>query len=177
MSITGDQKGVFNDLSAWFSCSVNPSTVKLWEQHGGVLVGESEAMYLFSDDAFTKDTTRLYGWQKDIVVVQTSWIQEVLQKHCPVKDIPMSRHLLIPHFMEGLGLGNKVQSVQRKEPPSTSTASAYTQYNAVWNKLEQDCSDKQPETIMHVDQLKPSTTQTPFDFVLSQPEFKVYRKD
>lgn len=28
------------------------------EQHGGVLVGESEAMYLFSDDAFTKDTTR-----------------------------------------------------------------------------------------------------------------------
>ena len=27
-------------------------------QQGGTLTGESEAMYLFSDDAFTKDTTR-----------------------------------------------------------------------------------------------------------------------
>jgi hypothetical protein len=29
---------------------------------------------------------------------------------------------------------------------TTSTDSAYSQYNAVWNKLEQDCSDTQPES-------------------------------
>jgi len=66
----------FSGLSAWFSCSVDPSTVKLWgkcikrypsgnkitvlfaEHHGGKLAQESDALYLFSDDTFTKDTTR-----------------------------------------------------------------------------------------------------------------------
>ncbi len=66
----------FRGISAWFSCSVHPSTVKLWGKHdflaftvifyciiiieknGGSLSGESEANYLFSDESFTKDTTR-----------------------------------------------------------------------------------------------------------------------
>lgn len=92
----GDQRGVFTGLTAWFSCSVNPSTVKLWgnaiyntfyvllyfllaEQYGGVLVGESEAMYLFSDDAFTQDTTRyklLFYREAFTYIFQALWVAE-----------------------------------------------------------------------------------------------------
>lgn len=89
---------------------------------------------------------RLYGWQKDIVVVQTSWIKNVLQQQCLVKDVPLNNHLLIPQFMAGLGLDRTAQrQLPKKESSSSTATSTYTQYNAVWNKLEQDCSDNQPE--------------------------------
>lgn len=90
------------------------------------------------------------------MVVQTKWIEEVLRKQCAVKAVPLNHHLLIPHFMAGLGLDTKVQQVERnglgldtKVPKQVqrkdNAASTYTQYNSVWNKLEQDCSDSQPE--------------------------------
>lgn len=72
----------FSRLSAWFSCSVNPSLMRLWGKsksvrfrdtskvylvicmafylvkHGGTLVREEDANYLFSDNSFTTDTVR-----------------------------------------------------------------------------------------------------------------------
>lgn len=95
---------------------------------------------------------RLYSWQKDIVVVKTSWIEEVLRKQCPVKDVPLKHHLLISHFMAGLVLDTKPQVLSKEcssstpESTGTTAASVYNVYNAVWNKLEQDCSDNRPES-------------------------------
>lgn len=83
---------------------------------------------------------RLYGWQKDIVVIQTSWIKEILQKQCPVRDIPLSHHILTPHFMVGLALDTTKVSAENEG--SSDAESAYTQYNAVWDKLENDCSNQ-----------------------------------
>ncbi len=128
-------------------------------------------------------------------MVQTSWIKEVLQKQCPVKDVVLGRHLLTPHFMIGLDLtakkgdlavGNpdakretltqsesgqstsassresptmyirspgkcpeKVSTTSNAQGPSgkcsTAALSMQTRYNAVWNKLQQDCTDNKPE--------------------------------
>ena len=111
--------------------------------------------------------SRLYSLQKDLAVIRSTWIKEVLQKQCPVKDVPLKNHLLIPHFMAGLGLdaGNSVNTTSKskappqkqvpvvvpppppppgnKEQPPNPATTTYTEYNAVWTKLEQDCLDNQ----------------------------------
>ena len=68
----------FRGLSAWFSSSVNPALCKKWGEYrapiaffsfkkstipvldnfGGILAGEGEADYLFSDNTFSSDTVR-----------------------------------------------------------------------------------------------------------------------
>ena len=109
--------------------------------------------------------SRLYSLQKDVAVIRSTWVTEVLQKQCPVKDVPLKNHLLIPHFMAGLGLdaGNTISKSKppprpqqqvpvvppppgNKEQPPNPATTTYTEYNAVWNKLEQDCLDNQPHS-------------------------------
>ena len=74
------------------------------------------------------------------MVIQTSWIKEILQKQCPVRDIPLSHHILTPHFMVGLELDTTKVSAENEG--SSDVESAYSQYNAVWDKLENDCSNQ-----------------------------------
>lgn len=128
------------------------------------------------------------------MVVQTSWIREVVQDECPVSSVALGRHILLPHFVDlHAKLQPEVQpkmvqtEVQPKVQPKvvqtevqpevqpelqpkvvqpevqpelqptqltrggitkTKSSAAVTpaQYNAVWNKLEQDCLDNPLES-------------------------------
>ena len=104
------------------------------------------------------------------MVVQTSWIKEVLQKQCLAKTVVLGKHILTPHFMVGLNLVNKSQSPDGdsnktvKQTPPPTAPSLYTLYNSVWSKLEQDCSDYAPESESHEPQYNRTNTsvkQTP----------------
>ena len=64
---------------------------------------------------------RLYNWQKDIVVIQTSWIKAVVQKKCPARAIALCQHLLTPHFMIGLDL------IAREQPTTEEQLTAEEQ--------------------------------------------------
>lgn len=88
------------------------------------------------------------------MVAQTSWIKEIVQKQCPVRDVALGKHLLTPHFMVGLDLNLTTKQQPSQIPDgdvdgdmsSAAATSLQSRYTAVWNKLEQDCSDSAPES-------------------------------
>ncbi|KAL5018381.1 hypothetical protein ScPMuIL_004103 [Solemya velum] len=52
--------GLFQDLTAWFSTSVRRRRVRLWREGGGQVVGLEEAQFVFSEDAESPDTIRIF---------------------------------------------------------------------------------------------------------------------
>ncbi len=96
--------------------------------------------------------SRLYDDpQEQIVVVKSSWIEEVLQRQCSVHDVVLGKHLLTPHFMIGLYPPPSRRLLETPAMPSTSKTTmtlsdeariAHAQYNLVWDKLEEEVASE-----------------------------------
>ncbi|KAM5172999.1 telomere repeats-binding bouquet formation protein 2 [Mantella aurantiaca] len=52
---------MFGGMKAWFSQSVDPALIRIWESEGGVTTTHHRAYYLFSSDAAHRDTQRIYN--------------------------------------------------------------------------------------------------------------------
>ncbi|ELT95246.1 hypothetical protein CAPTEDRAFT_211115 [Capitella teleta] len=82
-STSFDDAAAFFGLSAWFSSSVCSERINLWTTHGGRLEDVDDAMYLFSEDADSPDTKRLYTSRAclhdHVTIFHASFIDESLR--------------------------------------------------------------------------------------------------
>ncbi|XP_034535981.1 telomere repeats-binding bouquet formation protein 2-like [Notolabrus celidotus] len=90
---------MFRDKSAWFSSSVPQARQNIWFVEGGTITCWRKADYLFSEDASSPDTLRIfeskdYLWNK--VVVFHSLFLSVCEERHSVKSVCIGHYVLPP---------------------------------------------------------------------------------
>ncbi|RVE74456.1 hypothetical protein OJAV_G00022380 [Oryzias javanicus] len=90
---------MFRCRSAWFSKSVNEANLKFWVQEGGTITGWRQADFIFSEDAMSSDTLRIYEskdflWDK--VTVFHSLFLSTCEKRRSVRSVSIGHYVLPP---------------------------------------------------------------------------------
>uniref|UniRef100_A0A3B3DX47 Uncharacterized protein n=1 Tax=Oryzias melastigma TaxID=30732 RepID=A0A3B3DX47_ORYME len=90
---------MFRCRTAWFSKSVNEAHLKFWVQEGGTITGWRKADFIFSEDATSSDTLRIYEskdflWDK--VTVFHSLFLSTCEKRQSVRSVSIGHYVLPP---------------------------------------------------------------------------------
>ena len=101
-------------MMVYVPCLQFPLFCNFAGMHGGVLESETEAQFIFSDNAFAADTRRYFpralsplplptpalhrvNEEQRVCVFLSCWVSEVLRMRCHVADLPVGRFCLLPH--------------------------------------------------------------------------------
>ncbi|KAK2913806.1 hypothetical protein Q8A67_002205 [Cirrhinus molitorella] len=94
---------MFRGKTAWFSHSVEKDVTSFWVSEGGVLSSWKTADYLFSADASSKDTKRIYeseDYIKDRATVFHSSFLSACKPRQSVKSVPFGHFVLPPNSVQ-----------------------------------------------------------------------------
>ncbi|XP_073692299.1 telomere repeats-binding bouquet formation protein 2 [Garra rufa] len=94
---------MFKGKTAWFSCSVEKDVTSFWVSEGGALSSWKTADYLFSADASSEDTKRIYeseDYIKDRATVFHSNFLSACEPRQSVKSVPFGLYVLPPNSVQ-----------------------------------------------------------------------------
>ncbi|XP_077084729.1 telomere repeats-binding bouquet formation protein 2 [Siphateles boraxobius] len=94
---------MFKDKTAWFSSSVGKGLTRFWVSEGGALSSWKTADYLFSNDASSEDTKRIYHSEDYIKNRATVFHCNFLSACKPrqsVKSVPIGHYILPPDSIQ-----------------------------------------------------------------------------
>ncbi|XP_073762637.1 telomere repeats-binding bouquet formation protein 2 isoform X1 [Danio rerio] len=94
---------MFKRKTAWFSDSVEKEVISFWVSEGGDISSWKTAGYLFSDDASSEDTKRIYSsedYVKNRATVFHSSFLLACQPRQSVTSVPIGHYVLPPDFVQ-----------------------------------------------------------------------------
>ncbi|XP_069138392.1 telomere repeats-binding bouquet formation protein 2-like isoform X1 [Argopecten irradians] len=98
---TGDAgtSQLFQGQTAWFSSSVSSRNIKLWKEHGGLIVGIEHAQFVFSEDEEAEDTKQIFSSEayidEHLAVFHAKYVSDAVKQSDGTK-IPLGDYFLPP---------------------------------------------------------------------------------
>ncbi|XP_051754714.1 telomere repeats-binding bouquet formation protein 2 isoform X1 [Ctenopharyngodon idella] len=146
---------MFKGKTAWFSSSVGQGVTSFWVSEGGALSSWKTANYLFSDDASSEDTKRIYHSEDYVNNRATVFHSNFLSACKPrqsVKSVPIGHYVLPPDSIQ-----NEMRVVIGR---------------FIWEKDEQVMCEEQLKTEMSEDSLSDETEDQPVREKNSQDDYQ-----
>ncbi|XP_020569298.1 telomere repeats-binding bouquet formation protein 2 isoform X2 [Oryzias latipes] len=141
---------MFQCRTAWFSKSVNEAHLKFWVQEGGTITGWRKADFIFSEDATSSDTLRIFEskdflWDK--VTVFHSLFLLTCEKRQSVKSVCIGHYVLPP-----VPVQNEMRKAVGRLIWEGESDPSVTQENSVSSK----CLDEESGEELSVSNCEPS---------------------
>lgn len=92
------------------------------DYHGGSFAGESNADYLFSENALAEDTRRVHDEQQGVSVLKPDWLAEVVLLRKAPHDVAVGPFLILPHYCDPFTAESNLHGfcTPERDPPSLS---------------------------------------------------------